>query len=88
MTGTITFINQIYVAFRGSVTQPDFAAGVESQDCGFFSRDECPWDAVAYPQVNDSIIQAYDDLECGTFEVWQAQMTETRYQLQCVSTRI
>ncbi len=47
MTGTITFINQIYVAFRGSVTQPDFTPGVESQACGFFSRDECLWDAVA-----------------------------------------
>ncbi len=38
--------------------------------------------------VNDSIIQAYDDLERGTFEVWQAEMTENRYQLQCVSTRL
>jgi len=88
MTGTITFINQIYIAFRGTVETDFFAAGVESRDCGFFARDECPWDKVAYPEVNDSIVQAYDDLDSGEFQVWQAEMTESRYQLQSVVTRV
>ena len=87
MTGTITFINQIYVAFRGTVDSDAFCAGIESRDCGFFARDECPWDQVAYPEVNDSIVQAYDDLDSGEFQVWQAEMTESRYQLHPVRTR-
>jgi len=28
--------------------------------------------------------QAYDDLENGCFEVWQAEMTESRYELRPV----
>lgn len=85
MTGTITFINQIYVAFRATVESDYTLPGVESRDCGYFSRDECPWGEVAYPAVNDSIIQAYDDLDTGRFSVWHAEMTETHFEFLPVS---
>jgi ADP-ribose pyrophosphatase YjhB (NUDIX family) len=85
MTGTITFINQVYVAFRATVDTDYTDPGVESLACGFFSREECPWEQVAYPEVNDSIVQAYDDLESGHFDVWQAEMTEGRYDFLPVS---
>ena len=85
MTGTITFINQVYVGFRASVASEDCAPGPESLACGFYSRDECPWDEVAYPQVNDSIRRAYDDLESGCFGVWQAEMSDAHYTLRAVS---
>jgi 8-oxo-dGTP pyrophosphatase MutT (NUDIX family) len=87
MMGTITFINQIYVGFRATVDSEFCDPGVESMDSQFFARDECPWDEVAYPQVNDSIMQAYSDLETGTFDVWQAQMTPTEYDLRPVSQK-
>lgn len=87
MTGSITFINQIYVGFRATVPTDVCLPGVESMDCRFFTRGDCPWDQVAYPQVNDSINQAYDDLDSGRFEVWQAEMTESRYELRPVSQR-
>jgi ADP-ribose pyrophosphatase YjhB (NUDIX family) len=85
MTGSITFINQVYMGFRATVATDICLPGDESMDCRFFTRQECPWDQVAYPQVNDSIRQAYDDLDSGSFEVWQAQMTESHYELRPVS---
>jgi 8-oxo-dGTP diphosphatase len=85
MTGAITFINQLYVAFRATVDTEYFEAGVESQQCAFYSRDDCPWEQLAYPEVNDCIEQAYDDLESGDFKVWQAEMVPGRYQLWPVS---
>lgn len=84
MAGSITFINQVYVGFRAQVPSDACQPGEESMDCAFFSRDECPWDEVAYPQVNDSIRQAYDDLDSGHFDVWQAEMTDSRYELRPV----
>jgi len=84
MLGSITFINQVYVAFRASVEDAACHPGPESMDCRFFTREECPWDEVAYPQVNDSIMQAYDDIECGRFSVWEAEMTASRYELRPV----
>ena len=85
MTGTITFINQVYVAFRARVDTDFCLPGSESLDCGFFSRADCPWEQLAYPEVNDSIEQAYDDLGSGRFDVWQAEMTEGRYDFWSVS---
>lgn len=82
MTGSITFINQVYVGFRASVDTTDCLPGIESLACGFFSREECPWDRVAYPEVNDSIHQVYDDLDRGRFGVWEAQMSPSRYTLR------
>jgi len=87
MTGSITFINQVYVGFRALVPAATCVPGVESMDCGFFSRRDCPWSEVAYPQVNDSIRQAYDDLDSGRFGVWEAEMTESRYELRPVPER-
>lgn len=86
MTGSITFINQVYMGFRATVATDFCQAGDESMDCRFFTRHECPWGEVAYPQVNDSIRQAYDDLESGCFEVWQAEMTESHYELRPVGS--
>ena len=87
MTGSITFINQVYVGFRATVETDSCVPGEESMDCRFFTRDACPWDQVAYPQVNDSIRQAYDDLDSGSFAVWQAEMTASRYELRPVSCK-
>lgn len=86
MTGTITFINQVYVAFRARVDTEDCAAGEEAQATAFYSREECPWDQVAYPEVNDSIRRAYDDLEQGSFGVYHAEMSKDVYQLMPVYT--
>lgn len=85
MTGTITFINQIYVAFRATVDTDFCLPGVEARNCCYYSREECPWREVAYPEVNDTIVQAYDDLDSGCFNVWQAEMTERDYQFVPVS---
>tara|TARA_B110000503_G_scaffold49036_1_gene79652 strand:+ start:6729 stop:7427 length:699 start_codon:yes stop_codon:yes gene_type:complete len=87
MTGSITFINQIYMGFRATVESQVCPPGVESMACRFFTREECPWEELAYPQVNDSIRQVYDDLDSGCFEVWQAQMTQSHYELRAVSQR-
>jgi 8-oxo-dGTP diphosphatase len=86
MTGTITFINQVYIAYRVAIDSETCSPGSEAIDAAFYSRDECPWDQVAYPEVNDSIRCAYDDLESGTFCVYQAQMSRDQYRLEPVQT--
>ncbi|MCZ6830931.1 MAG: NUDIX domain-containing protein [Gammaproteobacteria bacterium] len=86
MTGTITFINQVYICFRASVASEDCQPGQEAIAAAFFSREECPWDEVAYPEVNDSIRRAYDDLERGSFGLYQAEMTQEIYRLLPIST--
>lgn len=85
MTGTITFINQVYVGFRAAIDSDHCRPGVESLACGFFSREECPWAQVAYPEVNNAIERAYADLASGEFGIWQAEMTDSLYRLDPVN---
>jgi 8-oxo-dGTP diphosphatase len=85
-TGSLTFINQVYVGFRGRVASPACAPGRESLECGFFSRDQCPWELMAYPEVNDSIEQAYSDIESGIFPDWHAELTAGRYERKRIYT--
>jgi 8-oxo-dGTP diphosphatase len=86
MTGTITFLNQVYIAYRATVDSQDCRAGEEALATAFYTREECPWDQLAYPEVNDSIHRAYDDLEQGVFGVYQAEMSEQIYRLEPVQT--
>lgn len=75
MMGTISFISEVYIAFRAEVDCVDCGCGEEALDVGFFSREELDWSQVAYPQANNSIEQAYTDLERGSFSVYHAEMT-------------
>ena len=86
MTGTITFINQVYIAYRATLPTEDCSPGVEALEARFFSRAECPWDEVAYPEVNDSIRLAYDDLARDAFGIYEAEMSEDTYRLEQVAT--
>ncbi len=86
MTGTITLINQVYIAYRAQVGSEQCVAGEEALAAAFYSRQECPWDQLAYPEVNDSIGLAYDDLERGGFGVYHAEMSAQQYRLAPVYT--
>lgn len=88
MTGTIAFIDQVFIAFRAEVASDAVAPGPESMAAAYFSRDECPWSEVAYPEVNDAISQAYDDLDAGIFRIWETEMTGDHYSRAPVSERL
>ncbi len=87
MTGSVTFINQVHIAFRTTVASDFCRPGVESLDCRFLTREECPWDAMAYPEVNAAMVQAYDDLERGTFGLWQAELSPDGYERRLIRER-
>lgn len=81
MMGTISFISEVYVAFHAAVPDTFCKAGAESLDVAFFSRDELPWEEIAYPQANHSIIQAYDNIEAGHFGLYHCEMTPDKNRL-------
>lgn len=85
MMGTISFISEVYIAFHAEVDTEFCQTCEESLDVAFFSREQLPWDQVAYPQANNSINQAYDDIAAGKFEVYHAEMTSEKNRLIPVS---
>jgi ADP-ribose pyrophosphatase YjhB (NUDIX family) len=71
--GSITEINEVYVAFRASVGDVRCTPGREALDVRFFSEAELPWDQVAFPRANYSIRMAYDDIRRGRYGLYLAQ---------------
>jgi len=87
MMGTISFISEVYVAFHAEVPTACCSAGEESLDVAFFSRDELPWESIAYPEANHSILQAYDDIESGHFGRYHCEMTPEKNRLDPIAER-
>ena len=81
MTGTITFINQIYFAFRATVDSEACLPGREALEVGFYDCNDLPWAEVAYPEVNNSVECAYRDLESGVFGAYHAELTPQRNEI-------
>lgn len=81
MVGSITFISEVYIAFHATVSNENCCIGDEAQDVQFFSREEFPWQDVAYPEANNSIIQAYDNIDSGEFEIYHAEMSAEKNDL-------
>ncbi len=44
-------ISQVQIIYRAQLRSPDVAAGVESEEVGFYDWSEIPWDELAFPSV-------------------------------------
>lgn len=66
---SMPYISQVYLMFHGELADPEVSAGLESLEVGLFTRDEIPWDELAFPVVIHSLKLFY---EMGTETVHHA----------------
>lgn len=60
-------INQVHLFFRSTLLNLDFSAGIESLDVRLFKESEIPWDEIAFPPVEDTLKNYFQDLKSNTF---------------------
>jgi ADP-ribose pyrophosphatase YjhB (NUDIX family) len=48
---TVPHLSQVQLFYRATFAQEGFSAGEESLEVALFSRDEIPWDEIAFPTV-------------------------------------
>ena len=60
-------INQIYVMFRGTMLDLDFAAGTESLEVKLFSEEEIPWKELAFRTIKVTLEKYFADRKTGSF---------------------
>ena len=60
-------INQIYVMFRGTMLDLDFAAGTESLEVKLFSEEEIPWNELAFRTIKVTLEKYFADRKNGSF---------------------
>ena len=61
----VVHVNQVHLMYRGRLTGGHFAAGEESLETALFTRDEIPWDELAFPSVRFCLERYYADLDQG-----------------------
>jgi ADP-ribose pyrophosphatase YjhB (NUDIX family) len=71
--GSITQIDQVYIAFRATVGEVEWRPGAEALDVRFFAEHELPWSEIAFPGANYSIQMAYDDIRRGSHGLYLAR---------------
>ncbi len=71
---SIPRIDQVYLFFRGELSTPEFAPGVESLDVQLFSAGEIPWQELAFPVVRATLEHFLRDRERGEFPVHSADI--------------
>jgi ADP-ribose pyrophosphatase YjhB (NUDIX family) len=71
--GSITQIDQVYIAFRASVGEVSPVPGAEALEVRFFAEQDLPWHEVAFPTANYSIKMAYDDIRHGNHGLYLAR---------------
>ena len=62
-------ISQVYVMFRGQLVGGHASAGPESLEVGLFREREIPWDALAFPVVEETLRLFFQDRRRGEFPV-------------------
>lgn len=70
-----TAISQVYMLFLADLPEPEFAAGPESLEVGLFTEEEIPWDQLAFPTIEMTLRQYFEDRRQGIFPMHQRQVT-------------
>lgn len=59
----IPHINQVYMFYRGIMSDTDFSPGVESLEVALFHEHEIPWDELAFPVIELALHHHFEDIK-------------------------
>ena len=60
-------IDQVYMLFRSQLLDLDFSPGKESLEVNLFREEEIPWEAIAFPVVQETLKLYFTDHKAGGF---------------------
>lgn len=65
----LTHISQVYLMFRGQLRDGYARAGYESLEVKLFSEDKIPWQELAFPVMNQTLRQYFEERRKGTYGI-------------------
>jgi len=70
----LTFVNQVYVIFRCRLVDEDFAPGAESSEVRLLTKDQVPWDDLAFSSIRETLKRYFRDRPKGSFPLHMADI--------------
>jgi ADP-ribose pyrophosphatase YjhB (NUDIX family) len=65
----VPYISQIYMFYRCDLDDGVYGVGPESLETALYSRDEIPWEEIAFPVVHETLKEYFADADSGHFPV-------------------
>lgn len=62
-------INQVYMFYRGTLSNLNYGAGPESLEVALFREEDIPWDELAFPVVARTLKLYFEDRRKGHFPI-------------------
>lgn len=62
-------INQVYIFYRGNLTDTNFGPGLESLEVELFSEESIPWGELAFPVIKKTLKHYFSDRLTGDFPI-------------------
>jgi len=66
---SLPYINQVYILFRATLADLNFAPGLESLEIQLFSQEDIPWEQLAFSAIRRSLTHYFRDRPTGQFPV-------------------
>lgn len=70
----LSFVNQVYVMFRGRLVDNDYRPGAESSEVRLLAEHEIPWDDLAFSSIRETLKRYFMDRRKGTFPLHMADI--------------
>jgi ADP-ribose pyrophosphatase YjhB (NUDIX family) len=65
----VPYISQVYMFYRCDLDNGEYGVGPESLESGLYSKQDVPWDEIAFPVVHETLQEYFSDVEKGHFPV-------------------
>lgn len=72
----LVFVNQVYLMFRARIVVPEFGPTRESSEVKLLHEDDIPWDDIAFPVIQETLLHYFSDRRKGTFEFQSLELTK------------
>ncbi len=71
----IPHISQVYMIYRGRLSEADFSPGIESLDVQLFNKENIPWQELAFSVIRQTLIAYFNDKKSGTYNLQTGVIT-------------
>jgi ADP-ribose pyrophosphatase YjhB (NUDIX family) len=62
-------VSQVYLLYRARMLHPHWAPGPETLEAQLFSREEVPWDALAFRTVRETLQRFFAEQQAGRYSL-------------------
>ena len=69
MMCNLPHISQVYMMYQGDLLGGKYEAGPESSEVRLFSKEDIPWDQIAFKVIETTIKAYYSDIEKGKINI-------------------